>query len=75
MKDMYHYPCVCRAVYHSLKGVDTIPVLKASYPQWTDFLDETQELYIHLTRSSNKRVSIYLSQLVKWMDWIEEQLK
>ena len=61
--------------FRSLKGVDTIPVLKASYPQWTDFLDETRELYIHLTRSSNERVSRYLSQLVKWMDWIEKQLK
>ena len=61
--------------FRSLKGVDTIPVLKASYPQWTGFLDETQELYIHLTHSSNERVSIYLSQLVKWMDWIEEELK
>ena len=61
--------------FRSLKGVDTIPVLRASYPQWTDFLNETQELYIHLTRSSNKRVSRYLSQLVKWMDWIEKQLK
>ncbi|MCE2434551.1 MAG: hypothetical protein J4F29_16760 [Candidatus Latescibacteria bacterium] len=61
--------------FRSFKGVDTIPVLKASYPQWTDFFDETQELYIHLTRSSNERVSRYLSQLVKWMDWIEKQLK
>lgn len=61
--------------FRSLKGVDTIPVLKASYPQWTDFLDETRELYIHLTRSSNERVSRYLLRLVKWMDWIEEQLK
>ena len=61
--------------FRSLKGVDTIPVLKASYPQWTDFLNETQELYIHLASSSNERVSIYLSQLVKWMDWIEGQLK
>ena len=61
--------------FRSLKGVDTIPVLKTSYPQWTDFLDETEELYIHLTHSSNERVSIYLSQLVKWMDWIEGQLK
>lgn len=61
--------------FRSLKGIDTIPVLKASYPQWTDFLDETRELYIHLTPSSNERVSRYLSQLVKWMDWIEEQLK
>lgn len=61
--------------FRSLKGNDTIPVLKASYPQWTDFLDETQELYIYLICSSNERVSIYLSRLVKWMDWIEEQLK
>ena len=61
--------------FRSLKGVDTIPVLKASYSQWTDFLDETQELYIYLICSSNERVSIYLSRLVKWMDWIEEQLK
>ena len=61
--------------FRSLKGVDTIPVLKASYTQWTDFLDETQELYIHLTCSSNERLFIYLSRLVKWMDWIEGQLK
>lgn len=61
--------------FRSLKGVDTIPVLKASYPQWTDFLDETRELYIHLTRSSNEKISRYLSLLVKWMDWIEKKLK
>ena len=69
------YLLMAQGRFRSLKGVDTIPVLKASYPQWTDFLDETRELYIHLTRSSNERVSIYLSRLVKWMDWIEEQLK
>lgn len=61
--------------FRSLKGIDTIPVLRESYPQWTDFLNETRELYIHLTRSSNERASIYLSRLVKWMDWIEGQLK
>ncbi len=43
--------------FRSLKGVDTIPVLRASYPQWTDFLNETQELYIHLARSSNERAN------------------
>ena len=59
----------------AIQGVDTIPLLRASYPQWTDFLNETRELYIHLARSSNERVSRYLSQLVKWMDWIEKQLK
>lgn len=66
---------MARGRFRSLKGVDTIPVLKASYPQWTDFLNETEELYIHLATSSSERVSKYLSQLVKWMDWIEEELK
>ena len=61
--------------FRSLKGIDTIPVLKVSYPQWADFLNETQGLYIHLTTSSSERVSRYLSRLVKWMDWIEEELK
>lgn len=32
-------------------------------------------MYVLLTRSSNERVSRYLSRLVKWMGWIGEQLK
>lgn len=33
--------------FRSYKGTDIIPVLKASFPEWTEFLEITNELYIY----------------------------
>ncbi len=61
---------------YSFKGTDILPLLKARFPQWCAFLNETEALYISLDSSAtDNRISAYLSQLVPWVDWIGEQLR
>ena len=60
---------------YSYKGADVLPLLKARFPQWRTFLDETEALYIFPNASAtDTKISAYLSQLVSWVDWVETQL-
>ena len=61
---------------YSLKGTEILPLLRANFPQWNTFFDETEALYIFLNPSATEtEISAYLAQLVLWMDWVEEQLR
>ena len=60
---------------YSFKGTDVFPQLKARFPQWRAFLNETEVLYIFPDSSAtDRKISAYLSQLVSWVDWVGEQL-
>ncbi len=60
---------------YSFKGADVFPLLKARFPQWRAFLNETEVLYIFPDSSAtDNKISAYLSQLVSWVDWVGAQL-
>jgi hypothetical protein len=65
---------MARGEFRSFRGVDVLPPLKRSFPEWAAFLDETRGLYIQPVSPSPEQVSAYLSHLVTWMDWIGAQL-
>ena len=61
---------------YSFKGVNILPVLKTRFPDWRAFFDETETLYIFPDPSAtDSKISVYLSQLVSWIDWVGEQFK
>ena len=60
---------------YSFKGAYVLPLLKARFPYWRAFLNETEVLYIFPDSCAiDSKISAYLSQLVSWMDWVEERL-
>ena len=61
---------------YSFKGTEILPLLRANFPQWNTFFDETEELYIFLNPCVTETgISAYLAELVLWMDWVGEQLR
>ena len=59
---------------YSFKGVEVLPRLKARFPQWRAFLNETEALYVSPVLSTTDReIDAYLSQLVPWMNWVGTQ--
>lgn len=69
------YLLIGRGELYSFKGTDIFPLLNSHFPQWRAFLNDTEELYIFPDPSAtDSKISAYLSQLVPWVDWVEEQL-
>ncbi len=60
---------------YSLKGSEVLPLLEEVSPDWRGFLRKTSEIYVHPVQPSESEVDEYLSQLVEWMEWIEDQLQ
>ena len=49
---------------YSFKGADVFPLLKARFPQWRAFLNETEALYIFPDPSTaDSKISDYLSSV------------
>lgn len=60
---------------YSFKGADILPMLKTRFPNRCAFFNETEALYLSPDSSAtDSEISMYLSQLVPWIDWVEEQL-
>lgn len=60
---------------YSFKGTEILPLLRANFPHWNTFFDETEALYIFLNPSATENeISAYLAQLVLWIDWVGVQL-
>ena len=60
---------------YSLKGSEVLPLLEEAYPDWRGILRRTSEIYVHSVHPSEGEVDEYLSQLVEWMEWIEDQMQ
>ncbi len=60
---------------YSLKGSVVLPLLEEASPDWRGFLRRTSEIYVHPIKPSEREVEEYLSYLVEWMEWIEDQLQ
>lgn len=60
---------------YSLKGSEVLSLLEEVSPDWRGFLSRTSEIYVHPIKPSEREVEEYLSHLVEWMDWIEDQLQ
>lgn len=70
------YLLIGRGELYSFKGTDVFPLLNSLFPKWCAFLNETEALYIAPDPSTtDSKISAYLSQLVPWVDWVEEQLR
>ena len=60
---------------YSLTGSEVLPLLEEVSPDWREFLRRTSEIYVHPIQPSESEVEKYLSHLVEWMEWIEDQLQ
>ena len=60
---------------YTLKGSEVLPLLEEVSPDWRGFLRRTSEIYVHPIQPSESVVDEYLSHLVEWMEWIEDQLQ
>lgn len=70
------YLLIGQSKLYSFKGTEILPLLRANFPQWDTFFDETEALYIFLNPSATEtEISAYLAQLVLWIDWVGEQLR
>jgi hypothetical protein len=61
--------------FRSFRGADVIPALERRFPEWTEWLEETQGLYIEPRETTPEEVIAYLSQLLTWLEWIKPQLE
>ena len=69
------YLLIADGALYSFKGVEVFPRLKARFPHWHTFLNETEMLYISQDPSAtDNEINAYLSQLVPWVNWVAEQL-
>lgn len=60
---------------YSFKGTDVLSLLRTRFPDWRAFLNETEALCISPDPSAtDSKISVYLSQLVPWVDWVTGQL-
>ena len=69
------YLLMARRGGFSLKGSEVLPLLEEAFPDWRGFLRRTSEIYVHPIKPSEREVEEYLSHLVEWMEWIEDQLQ
>ena len=69
------YLLMARGGGYSLKGSEVLPLLEEASPDWRGFLRRTSEIYVHPIKPSEREVEEYLSYLVEWMEWIEDQLQ
>lgn len=68
------YLLIALGQFHSFRGIEVLPVLRALFPQWEAFLSETNRLYVDLTDASEQDRLGYMSRLVPWTDWVGAQL-
>ena len=69
------YLLMARGGGYTLNGSDVLPLLEEVSPDWRGFLRRTSEIYVHPVQPSESEVDEYLSQLVEWMEWIEDQMQ
>ncbi len=68
------YLLAARGEFQSYKVKEVLPLLKQLFPQWADFLDETNALAIKLNVATAEQVDDYCTQLIKWMSEVEQLL-
>ena len=64
---------LARNEFRSYRGVDVIPAVRQSHPEWEAFMENTEKLYIQTTDPAPEDVSNYLNGLVSWMEWVSKQ--
>ena len=61
--------------FRSFKAREVLPPLKQRFPQWSEFLDETNDLATQLVVAREERLAAYTNDLVRWVDWVAGQLR
>ncbi len=63
---------VLRGRFHSFCGADVIPAITQMWPEWCEFMDETNRLFMHVPRATKTDVDKYFSKLMTWVEWISD---